>query len=515
MFAGKGLQGKPSAQLSSPAVSPRWHEVEDPLTQMRLNVESFAQMGMGSSTTDEKAVESFSKGKAVEEAVEKIPSAQEAEHKKPAAARRKQNKKQTAPDRSAVSQTAKDAHADNLESSSQTSSKGGSVPTSNAGTIDEQCRELIAKSWKELKDHEEKCKKGQTAQAEEDDSQEAASGYAQESQKTQKSSGFRFWGKSGGGKEKNQEGESSKQGKGQGKGQGQGFGNKFDVPQTFEEMCVLNGAMTGANITYVKIVQQCFEKLVAPATRGDIARLELEANIMALRMHKDVEGKIHLPEFKTCMLASLRSLLPKSWTIEHERAWTTMWDLVQDTLERNMGKPLQYEKAVMKAVSNMTADEKKAFGLNAFNRLFDKQPRSEDHFNTSNSRLSMLASNILEMSVDMYADPTRQVDVVTSIGLRHMMYNISLDYFEPFVESIVEELKEGVNMDPVAIEGIEWILAQISTIMIYTITEGANPILTAVLTNNAKTVRAALAPIARKERAPICMGTTAKQLGTY
>jgi len=511
MFAGKGLQGKPSAQLASPTVSPRC-KVEEPLTQLRWDVESFAQMGMGSSTTDEKAIESFASGwSGVQEklASGKLPTDGEAvvvgqpveEISSPQ--KKGQHKK---------SRTPKDARLDSLETSSQTSSKDGSVSTSNAAYLDNQCRELIAKSWKELKEHEERCKKGQTAEkhVEDSDNDDTASGSAQEFQKAQKSS-FRFWGRGAGGgngKDKSQESRESSKSKNDAKG----FGNQFDVPQTFEEMCVLNAAMTGANVTYVKIVQQCFEKLVAPASRGDIARLELETNIMALRMHKDVQGKIVLPEFKTCMLASLRSLLPKIWSIELEHAWSTMWDLIQETLTSNMGKPLMYEKAVKKAVSNMTADEKKVFGLNAFNRLFDKQPRAEDHFNSSNARLSMLATNVLEICVDMYSEPTRMVDVVTSIGLRHIMYNVSLDFFEPFVVSIVEELMSA-NMDPVAVEGIEWILAQISTIMIYTINEGSNPLLTAVVANSAKQVKAALAPISKKERAAICLGSTAKILG--
>merc|ERR1711968_348823 len=106
----------------------------------------------------------------------------------------------------------------------------------------------------------------------------------------------------------------------------------LDIPQTFKEMCILNAGMTGANQSYVTIVEQCFERLVVAMVAGDHARLELEANIMALRMHKDVSGKIVLAEFKTCMLASLRSLLPKSWSISHEQAWITLWQMVEDIL---------------------------------------------------------------------------------------------------------------------------------------------------------------------------------------
>jgi len=281
--------------------------------------------------------------------------------------------------------------------------------------------------------------------------------------------------------------------------------NTLAIPQTFKEMCELNGAMTGSNLAYIRIVQQCFEKLVSAATKGEYELLEVETNIMALRMHKDVKGKIVLAEFKMCMLASLRALLPKSWSVQHERAWSTFWEAVEETLAANMHLPLKYEKAVEKAVSQMTREDKQQFGLNAFNRLFDKAPRAEDHFNTSNSRLSTLATNVIDLCVEFYSEPTRTVDVVTSIGLRHIMYNISVDYFEPFVESLVEELGCFIE-DPIAVAGIEWVLTQIATIMIITINQGSNPLLRAVVANSAKAVRAALAPIPKKDRFAVSLG---------
>merc|ERR1712224_649504 len=232
-------------------------------------------------------------------------------------------------------------------------------------------------------------------------------------------------------------------------------------------------------------------------------------NIMALRMHKDVSGKIVLAEFKTCMLASLRSLLPKSWSISHEQACITMWDLVEEILSANMGKPAEYGKAVEQSIKSMDEADKKQFGLNAFNALFDKQPKAEDHFNTSNSRLSVLAMNVLDLCAEMYQDPTRTEQIVTSLGLRHIMYNISLEYFEPFVVAFVEELA-GFVKDPLALAGVEWVLTQIAAIMINTVKEGSNPLLRAVINNSPKQVRAALAPVAKKDRAGACLGTVTK-----
>lgn len=98
------------------------------------------------------------------------------------------------------------------------------------------------------------------------------------------------------------------------------------------------------------------------ATSGDDSRLELETNVMALRIHRDVQGKFALSQFKACMLASLRSLLPKSWSIAHERAWISMWSTVEEILSGNVGKPAKYEKAVERAIQDMSDDDKKLFG---------------------------------------------------------------------------------------------------------------------------------------------------------
>merc|ERR1719456_1726761 len=149
---------------------------------------------------------------------------------------------------------------------------------------------------------------------------------------------LRFWRRSGDedkGKDKHQEQDAATDGK-KAKGGNKGNNSTLEIPQTFEEMCNLNASMVGANITFVKIVQECFENIVAATIKGDDTRLELEANLMALRLHKEVKGEFALKDFKLCMLASLRSRLPKSWSIAHEHAWSHMWDTVSHMLTKSM-----------------------------------------------------------------------------------------------------------------------------------------------------------------------------------
>jgi len=293
-------------------------------------------------------------------------------------------------------------------------------------------------SWKELQEVE----KGKGNKGKQEDSKDSRSGSGDEDKDQQVAdkepkSKLRFWQRSGDGsksKSKSSEGEGNSTAA---KGASSSNGMKFEVPQTFKEMCLLNANMLSVNLSYVKIVQECFERLVSAAANGDDARLELEVTIMALRMHKEVEGTFQMNNFKLVMLASLRSLLPKSWSMGYEQAYIRMWDMVEEILTLSAPLPAKYEKAVSQILPQMTDEDKKKFGLNAFNRLFDAVPRSEDFFNTSNSRLSVLATRALEMSCDMYKDPMRMLNETMSLGLRHIMYNVPTDFFTHFVSAIL------------------------------------------------------------------------------
>jgi len=353
-------------------------------------------------------------------------------------------------------------------------------------------RKLVAESWAELREIEKGGGKKDNVDREEEQRKEVMQQQEQASQKQK----YRFWGKQDKSSEQ-KEGKEDQQAK-------QNNGNQYVIPQTFEEMTILNATMIGANLTYIKIVQQCMDRLVSATAKGEQSRLELEVNVVALRMHKDVEGDMRIGDFKLCMLASLRSLLPKSWSIAHEQAWIAMMDGVEQILHANRALPGKYEKAVERFVSSLPDEEKRQYGLNAFNRFFDKVPKAENHFNTSNARLSFLAAKGLDMAMDMYKTPTRAVNDTTTLGLRHIMYNIETSYFEPFVQALVEELK-NITTDELVIEGIEWSLMQIACIMVFTIDEGSNPLLMAVIANSPKMVKAALAGVARKDRAEYCL----------
>jgi len=267
---------------------------------------------------------------------------------------------------------------------------------------------------------------------------------------------------------------------------------------------MLNANMIGANLTFIQAIESSFEELVSSVANNLDGQLELQANMCCMRLHKDVQGAFRLGDFKLCMLASLRSLLPKSWSIAHEQAWIQLWEKTEALLTSNMGLPAKYEKAVDKLINTMSEEDKAKFGLNAFNRLFDAEKRAEDHFKTSNARLSMLANRSLDLSAQMYKEPTRVMNEVQSLGLRHIMYNIPVAYFEPFVQGIVDEIACFTD-DQEAIDGIEWTMTQIACIMVYTIDTGSTPLLRAVVSNDPKAVRKALQGESRKNRANACL----------
>jgi hypothetical protein len=375
-------------------------------------------------------------------------------------------------------------------------------------------RLLVAESWAELRRHE----RGNSMAAEKDaNCQEQpadtdVSAMAETNEGKAANSRSRFWqtnrdkGKMRTSEDRGDEKETASSKKVAGS-------NQFDIPQTFKEMCALNATMIGANAQYISIIEEGFDSLVDATVKGDDGRLELQANIVALRMHREVRGDFRLHDFKVCMLASLRSLIPKAWSIAHEQAWTNMWENVQNLLTANLDLPAKYERAVENLVTQMPADEQKKFGLNAFNRLFAAQPRSENHFNTSNARLSTLASRALGMTMELYRDPARMVNESRSLGLRHTMFNISTSYFEPFVTALVEELKTWTT-DIVAVDGVEWALSQIACIMVYEINENSTPLLMACVANNPKAVRKALSQIPRKHRAAACCDNLAAAFGS-
>jgi hypothetical protein len=104
------------------------------------------------------------------------------------------------------------------------------------------------------------------------------------------------------------------------------------------------------------------------------------------------------------------------------------------------------------------------------------------------------------MVLDMYRDPVRMVDDLSSVGLRHVGYGSPAEYFGPYCSAIVEVITEFTS-DETCIAGFKWSLGLIARTMVRTIEEGSTLVMKAINTNTRKSMKHALAVASRGERA--------------
>ena len=112
------------------------------------------------------------------------------------------------------------------------------------------------------------------------------------------------------------------------------------------EMFTFNVAVMGyGDRAWMKEVLACFNNILVNIANS--ARLEEECSITVLRVTKVVgKNAVKFAEYKSCMLASLRSLLPKDWSTAHEVAWSWLWENVERIMLRVLGKPCKWEAAL-------------------------------------------------------------------------------------------------------------------------------------------------------------------------
>merc|ERR1712228_800843 len=138
---------------------------------------------------------------------------------------------------------------------------------------------------------------------------------------------------------------------------------------------------------------------------------------------------------------------------------------------------------VQKLVTSLDQAEKTSFAFSVFKNLFDEAPVAQDYFKQSNTRLIFIVSRALDMCTELYQEPTRTVNDIVSLGIRHIMWNIPTTFFEPFVRVMLCECNARYSEHPLAIQGLKWSLTVISHIMVQTIDEGSSPLITAVVLN--------------------------------
>jgi hemoglobin-like flavoprotein len=271
------------------------------------------------------------------------------------------------------------------------------------------------------------------------------------------------------------------------------------VPTTYNEMFRFNSAVMGfGNALWMQEVLDVFHNIVTNVANS--ARLQEECDVLALRLAKVVKGKkVNFAEYKSCMLASLRSLLPKDWSTLHEVSWSWLWANVERILQKNMGNPEKWERGVSKLLGSL--DETQAFEIrkDIYARFFAAAPAGQDYFKQSNTYLHFIADRVMQMTLEIYQTPVKMVDDISALGLRHVGYAIPTEFFGPFVSACVEVV-QSVTKDVDTVEGFRWSLGLVGKMLVRTITEGSTIVMKAINSNNTKQLSKAISCAPRGER---------------
>jgi hypothetical protein len=199
------------------------------------------------------------------------------------------------------------------------------------------------------------------------------------------------------------------------------------------------------------------------------------------------------------MLASLRSLLPKSWSTEHEVAWSWLWENTQNFILRTLGKPGAWQKAYVGFISALDEAQKYEFRAAIYVKFFAMNARGESYFKQSNTYLHLIADKILQMVADMFSDPVRMSDDISALGLRHVGYGIPTELFGDFVSACVEILGT-VSTDKNLLEGFRWTLGLIAKSLVRVIMEGSTVVMKAINLNTKESISKGLMSAPRGDR---------------
>eukprot|EP00929_Paragymnodinium_shiwhaense_P097820 TRINITY_DN5941_c0_g1_i1.p1 TRINITY_DN5941_c0_g1~~TRINITY_DN5941_c0_g1_i1.p1 ORF type:complete len:1411 (-),score=296.42 TRINITY_DN5941_c0_g1_i1:220-4452(-) len=275
--------------------------------------------------------------------------------------------------------------------------------------------------------------------------------------------------------------------------------NAHDIPTSFREMFLFNAAVMGfgQNLWMAEVLDQ-FDNIMTNFT--SVGRVQEECYVLTIRMVKVAAGKVDLAEFRSCMLASLRSLMPKVWTTAHEAAWSWAWGRIEALLLENMGKTQRWEKAFFTMLDQI--DEAAGYQLRSdiYDRFFQCAPTGEMYFKQNVTYLHLLITKIIAICANMYREPVVTVDDISGVGLRHVGYGIPTELFTPFID-VMRDVFLDLGVDEISLQGFSWVINLVGMMMTRTITEGSTIVMKAVNINSAKAMRNAIACAGRGERA--------------
>mmetsp|Transcript_168400 Transcript_168400/g.541026 ORF Transcript_168400/g.541026 Transcript_168400/m.541026 type:complete len:1179 (-) Transcript_168400:110-3646(-) len=270
---------------------------------------------------------------------------------------------------------------------------------------------------------------------------------------------------------------------------------------SFEEMFSINASVMGvkkSSLEWMTEVLGTFDSVVMNVNDWD--RFQEECDVLTIRISKYAAGTVILKQFRGCLLAALRSLLPKDWSSAHEDAWTWLWESVAKVLTDNLEKPPTYEKAYEAALTGMDENHKFKLRADLYTRFFEVAPAGQDYFKQSNTRLHFIAERVLEMSLEIYQSPKQMVSLISALGLRHVGFGIPTDLFPPFIKSYIEIMTKYVE-DETVVQAFAWSLRLVAKILVRTIHEGSTVVMKSINCNSVKLLKRAIIAAPRKLRA--------------
>eukprot|EP00439_Symbiodinium_sp_Y106_P011264 s5807_g1.t1 len=289
------------------------------------------------------------------------------------------------------------------------------------------------------------------------------------------------------------------------------------VPRTFDQMFRFNMAVMNVQTQeWMYEVLDSFDSIVHSIAQSQ--RLQegltprmpepVECDVVTLRIAK-ASGDVKFKNFRAVMLSSLRALSPKDWSPDHEVAWNWLWETVERLLSKELKKPRARERILGRFLgpSGLVSQPSGPVSLSAlhegsledelrqeirekvFDRFFELAPGGEEHFKQSSTRLNFIADKAIELTLELYKEPIKTVDAISALGLRHVGYGITTDFFE---------LDTG---DDDLADAFRWSFSLVAKLLMRTIEQGATLVMKAINTDNAKQVRRALSYAPRANRA--------------
>eukprot|EP00439_Symbiodinium_sp_Y106_P044179 s3711_g5.t1 len=283
--------------------------------------------------------------------------------------------------------------------------------------------------------------------------------------------------------------------------------SNMDIPKTFAAMARFNASVMGiGDRMWFADLLYSMESLVPHI--GNIDRVQEECDVLALTLaHYD---KVNLAEFRSVMFASLRSLLPSTWSTQHENAWSWFWTCVEKKVEVTRLLPVRHHQALRSFQARMDEDALAAFKLQVFDTFFANCEESQLYLRAANKRLMYIMGRILTIMSDIYTKTHKAVIAVSALGLLHAGHGVPEDLVRPFVQAFMQSIKQACS-DESLYEGLWWTLDLIGRIFIRTLAEGSTDVIIAINKNSTTVLKKAVAKAPRGERYDVLLRV---QVGT-